>query len=130
MRRWLWVAVAGCALVVLALVVSFLVIADKEHFGWLVGSMFLPVITGNVFVGALLILVGVLKMPAVRKTWRGITLIVWALIALTSPLFGFLFLAPWGVLALMLPVVIAIFVTLFRLSAAQPGHSYPSSMSA
>ena len=113
MRRWLWVAVTGCALVVIALIVSALVIIDKETFGGLVGRYFLHTITSGVVVGAIVMLVGALKLPQ-RKTWRGITLIVWALIALTSPLFGLMFLLPWGVLALMLPVVIAIFITLFR----------------
>ena len=113
MRRWLWVAVTGCALVVIALIVSALVIIDKETFGGLVGRYFLQTITSGVLVGAILMLIGALNLPQ-RKTWRGITLIVWALIALTSPLFGIMFLLPWGVLALMLPVVIAIFITLFR----------------
>jgi hypothetical protein len=41
-----------------------------------------------------------------------VTLLLWALIALTSPAFGMLFLVPWGVLALTLPIVIAAFVSL------------------
>jgi hypothetical protein len=130
MRRWVWVATLGLVLVLIAFIVSALVIVDKERFGSLVGPAFLPAITVNVFVGGALMLLSVLMMPSVRRTWRGITLILWAVIALTSPVFGFLFLLPWGVLVLALTVVIPIFVTLFRLSAAGSPHSYPSSTSA
>jgi len=35
-------------------------------------------------------------------------------VALTSPAFGLMFLLPWGVLALSLPLVIAILMRLFR----------------
>lgn len=110
---WLYTAAAGCALVVLTQVVVALVILDKPRFGWLVGSQFLQVITVSIFIGAALVLVAAWKLPE-RKTWRGIVLMVWALIALTSPLFGILFLLPWGVLVLMLPVVVSILITLFR----------------
>lgn len=106
-------AIIGCALVVIAMIVSALVILDKEHFGWMVGSTFLPIITSGCLVGGLLVLVGTLKLPE-RWTWRGIVLLVWALIALTSPAFGFLFLLPWGVLVLMLPLVIPVLVQLYR----------------
>ncbi|HVG24877.1 MAG TPA: hypothetical protein VND45_12030 [Thermoanaerobaculia bacterium] len=112
-RRWLQLAAAGCAFVVLAMIVSALVLVDKTHFGWMVGTAFLGIITSGCIVGALLMLVSALMLPE-RKTWRGIVLIAWALIALTSPLFGFLFLVPWGVLVIMLAVVIPVFVTLFR----------------
>ena len=112
-------AAIGCGLVILAMAVSALVILDKARFGWLVGTWFLPVISSGCFVGAAMILVGVLKLPE-RWTWRGIVLLVWALIALTSPAFGFLFLLPWGVLVVTLPLVIPIFVTLFRATAPSP----------
>jgi hypothetical protein len=112
-------AAIGCGLVVLAMAVSALVLFDKPHFGWLVDTWFLPVITSGCIVGAVLMLIGVLKLPE-RWTWRGIVLLVWALIALTSPIFGFLFLAPWSVLVLMLPLVIPLFVTLFRATAPSP----------
>jgi hypothetical protein len=46
----------------------------------------------------------------VRKSWRGIALIVWGLVAATSPAFGLMFLVPWGLLAVTLPLVIAILV--------------------
>lgn len=92
---------------------------DKEHFGWMVGGMFLPTIVSGCFVGALLMLVGTLMLPE-RWTWRGIVLLVWALIALTSPGFGYLFLLPWGVLALLLPVVIPVFVQLYRAHSTVP----------
>lgn len=101
---------------VLALLASALVMFDKPHFGWMVGTWFLPVIGSGCIVGAVLMLIGTLMLPD-RWTWRGIVLLVWALIALTSPGFGYLFLLPWGVLALLLPVVIPVFVTLFRQGA-------------
>lgn len=103
----------GCALVVLAMLVSAAVILDKEHFGWMVGSPFLPIVASGCLVGGLLVLVGTLKLPE-RWTWRGLVLLAWALIALTSPAFGFLFLVPWGVLVLMLPLVIPVLVQLYR----------------
>jgi len=56
-------------------------------------------------VGAILLLIGTWMLP-LRKTWRGIVLFVWALIAITSPLFGWMFLFPWGLLALSLPLVV------------------------
>jgi hypothetical protein len=113
-RRWLILAAIGCVLVLLAMTVSALVMVDKETFGSLVGSMFLPVITSGVLVGSILLLVAAWKLPE-RKSWRGLTLIIWGLIALTSPAFGIMFLLPWSLLLLMLPFVIAAFVSLFRL---------------
>src|SRR5688572_1064947 len=98
-RRWLMIAAIGAALVVIAMVVVALVIADKEHFGWLVGSAFLPIITSGVLVGAAVLLIGAWNLPQ-RKTWRGYTLLAWGLIALTSPVFGIMFLLPWGLLVL------------------------------
>lgn len=103
-RRWLGLATAGVVLVTLALAVVLLVLADKPHFGWMVGTWFLPMLTGGLFVGAILLLIGAWKLPA-RTTWRGIVLFAWALVALTSPLFGLMFLLPWGLLALSLPLV-------------------------
>ena len=112
-RRWLNVVGIGVLLVVVAMIVSLLTLLDKEHFGFLVGPSFLMVITSGVFVGAVLVLIGAIAMPQ-RKTWRGIVLIVWALIAVTSPLFGFLFLLPWTVMTVMLPVVIVALIGLRR----------------
>ena len=108
---WLRLATLGVALVVIAMAVSFLVVADKETFGWLVGSAFLPVITAGVFVGGILVILSAWMLPE-RKTWRAIALIVWGLIALTSPAFGLMFLFPWGVLVLTLPVVIVALIGL------------------
>lgn len=113
---WLTVAIVGVVLVILAMLVVGLILIDKPRFGSLVGPSFLPVITSGLFIGAALTLLGALMLPA-RKTWRGITLIAWALIALTSPLFGFLFLIPWCVLVLMLPLVIVALVQLRRTMA-------------
>lgn len=117
-RASLLITTIGCALVVFAMIVVALVILDKEHFGWLVGSMFLAVITSGVIVGGLVVLVGAWNLPQ-RKSWRGITLILWGIIALSSPAFGLMFLLPWGVLVALLPVVIAALSTLFKESAAE-----------
>jgi hypothetical protein len=116
-RTWWRLATTGVVLVVLAMAVSALVVADKQRFGWLVGSAFLPVITSGVIVGSILLLIGAWKLPQ-RKTWRGIALILWGLIALTSPAFGIMFLLPWGVLALALPVIIVALVGLRRPATA------------
>ena len=112
-RRWLTVAAIGCVLIALAMLVVALVILDKPHFGGLVGSMFLQVITSGVMIGAIILLIATWKLPQ-RNTWRGYVLFAWGLIALTSPIFGIMFLLPWTVLVLMLPLIVAIFVTLFR----------------
>lgn len=112
-RTWLKVATIGCAMVVFAMIVVALVILDKEDFGWLVGSMFLPVIASGVIVGGLVVVVGAWNLPQ-RKSWRGITLLLWGFIAVTSPAFGLMFLLPWGALVVMLPVVIVALSTLFK----------------
>jgi len=112
-RGGLSLATAGVALITVAMIVAALVILDKEHFGWLVGPAFLPVMTSGVIAGSIVLLAGALMLPQ-RRSWRAIVLIVWALIALTSPLFGIVFLIPWGVLVLSLPVVIVALVGLYR----------------
>ena len=103
----------GVALITLTLVVVALVIFAKPQFQNLVGSWFLPIVTSGVLLGSILVIVAALALPE-RKTWRGIFLVVWGLIAVTSPLFGYMFLFPWGLLALTLPVVISILITLSR----------------
>ena len=112
-RIWLKVTAIGCGLVVLAMILTALVIFDKKHFGWMVGGTFLMVLTSAVIVGGIVMVIGAWMLPQ-RKSWRGITLIVWGLIALTSPAFGLMFLMPLGVLVLTLPVVISALITLFR----------------
>lgn len=113
-RRGAWIlAVTGVALATLALVVTGLVLFDKPHFGWLVGSWFLQAITSGVMVGAVLLFIGAFQLPN-RTSWRVLTLFAWAAVALLSPLFGLLFLLPWGLLLLSLPLVIAILRTLAR----------------
>src|ERR1700682_5539999 len=42
----------------LALAVLALAMADKTHFGWLIGSLFLEVITSGFMVGAIAVLLG------------------------------------------------------------------------
>jgi hypothetical protein len=111
-RTWLRAGVVGFVMVLLTLLTVALVILDKPHFGRLVNWAFLPVITSGVIVGGLILFVAALMQPE-RKTWRGITLIVWSLIAVTSPLFGIMFLLPWGLLAASTPLIIWIFRTLF-----------------
>jgi len=44
---------------------------------------------------------------------------VWALIALTSPAFGIMFLLPWGIVVVMLPLVIAVLLRQSRLGQAR-----------
>jgi hypothetical protein len=112
-RRWLWVAVTGFGLVIIGMIVVALVLVDKPLFGGLVGTWFAEIISGGVMAGSVVMLVGTAMLP-IRKSWRGYTLFFWALVAVTSPLFGFLFLLPWSVLVLTMPVVIAIFIKLFR----------------
>lgn len=112
-RTWLIVATAGLALALLALITTALVAFDKPHFGWLVGSGFLGIIMSGTMAGGLLLLIGAWKLPG-RASWRGITLIIWALTALTSPAFGIVFLLPWTALALTSPLVIAILARHFR----------------
>jgi hypothetical protein len=115
-RGWLIAAAIGVVMVTIALIVSALVTFDKPHFGFLVGTWFLAIIASGVIAGAILLLVAAFMLPD-RKNWRGITLIIWALIALTSPAFGIMFLLPWAVLAITLPVVIVILRALFRKSS-------------
>lgn len=112
-RGWLVLTTIGCVLIVFTMVVVALVIADKPRFGWLVGSMFLPIITSGVLVGSILLLIGAWNLPD-RKNWRGLTLLAWGVVALISPAFGFMFLLPWGLLALFVPLVAFILITLYR----------------
>jgi hypothetical protein len=112
-RRWLILATIGCAMVVVAMATVALVIIDKPLFGRLAGARFLEVITSGVMVGSVILLVGAWNLPE-RKSWRGVVLLVWGLVGITSPAFGIMFLLPWGLLALSLPLVVWILVTLFR----------------
>lgn len=112
-RGGLTLATIGVALIVIALITALLVLLDKKHFGWMVGTWFLPVMLSGVIAGSLALLGGALMLPG-KKRWQVIALIVWALIAATSPLFGWLFLLPWCLLAVTLPVVIVALVQLRR----------------
>jgi hypothetical protein len=106
-------ATIGCALVVIAMVAVALVLFDKPHFGFLVGTWFLEVVSCGVIVGGLVLLIAAWNLPE-RATWRGVVLFIWALVALTSPVFGIMFLLPWALLALTLPLIIRILMTLRR----------------
>ena len=112
-RRWLLLASAGVAFVILAMIAVALLLYDKPHFGWMMGPAFLGIIASGVIVGGAMVLVAALMLPE-RWTWRGIVLIAWGLIAAASPIFGYLFLAPWALLAVLLPVVIVILNRLYR----------------
>ena len=107
------VATAGVSLAVLAMLAIALVMFDKTHFGWMVGTWFLEIISAGMIVGGLVLVIGAFCLPE-RTSWRGILLILWGLGAIASPAFGLLFLLPWGVLALSLPVVVWVLRTLFR----------------
>jgi len=116
-RGWLTLTAIGCGLITLAMAVVALVLADKPHFGWLVDTWFLPVITSGVLAGSILLLIGAWNLPH-RGSWRNVTLLLWGLVALCSPAFGIMFLLPWGALLVTLPLVVAILVTLFRRARA------------
>jgi hypothetical protein len=111
-RGWLIAATIGVAMAALAMLTVALTMLDKPH-EWLVGTWFLPIISSGMMVGGLVLIVAALMLPE-RKTWRGITLILWGLIALTSPGFGWVFLFPWALLALTLPLVVVILRGFFR----------------
>ncbi|MGH9423605.1 MAG: hypothetical protein ACRD3J_26760 [Thermoanaerobaculia bacterium] len=112
-RGWLIVTTIGCALVCLAMLTIALTMLDKTHFGWMIGTYFLEIISSGMMVGSLILLIGVFGLPE-RWSWRGITLIVWGFIGFTSPAFGWLFLFPWLLLALSLPLVVTILIRFFR----------------
>jgi MFS family permease len=111
--RLLLAAMLGCTLVVIPLVIVALVVIDKGRFGGLVGSYFLQIVMSGIFFGALMLLVSAWSLHEARN-WRGRTLIAWALVALTSPAFGWMFIAPWMLLTLTVPVVISALVSLWR----------------
>jgi hypothetical protein len=102
-RGWLIMAWIGCIMVLIALLAVAAATFDKA----LVRSLFLLFVSGGVMAGGLIVFIAAWFLPE-RKTWRGITLMLWGLIAVTSPWFGLLFLLPWAVVAVALPLVIAI----------------------
>ncbi len=112
-RGWLVAATIGVAMAILTLLVLALTMLDKSHFGFLIGTWFLEIISAGMMVGGLILLISACLLPE-RKTWRGITLILWGLVAFTSPGFGIMFLFPWALLALTLPLVIVILLGFFR----------------
>ena len=122
-RRWLVLATIGCALIVVALIAVLLVTFDKPHFGWMVGTWFLEVITSGVLVGAVILLISAWNLP--DRTWRRWFLLIWSFIALTSPAFGFLVLFPWALLVVMLPVVIVILRGFYRGAGSQQALVQP-----
>jgi hypothetical protein len=111
-RRWILFAKVGLAWVIVAMIVVALVLLDKPHFGWMVGRYFSPIIASGVVAGSIMMLAGAWMLVPERKQWRGIVLLAWAFIGATSPIFGFLFLLPWSLLVVSLPLVIWILFTL------------------
>ncbi len=79
-RGWLIAATIGVALATLAMLTIALVMLDKTHFGWMVGTYFLEIISSGMIAGGLVLVIGAAFLPE-RKTWRGIVLLVWALVA-------------------------------------------------
>jgi hypothetical protein len=110
-RIWLKVTATGFVLALIALVTVALV--TMRTFEWVVGWAFLPVVTSGVIVGGVVMLVGSVRLPE-WKTWRGVTLIVWSLIAISSPLLGLMFLVPWALLLVTAPLIVWILRVLFR----------------
>jgi hypothetical protein len=119
-RGWLIAAWIGVVMVLIPMLIVAAVLIDKPHFGWMVQSLFLEFVSGGVMAGGLLVLIAAFFLPE-RKTWRGITLMVWGLIALTSPGFGLMFLLPWGLVAVGLPLVIAILRRQSRMTTPSVG---------
>jgi hypothetical protein len=117
-RGWVIAAWIGCVMVLIPMLIVAAVIIDKPHFGWMVQSLFLEFISGGVMVGGLLVFIAAWFLPE-RWRWRGITLMVWGLVALTSPAFGLMFLLPWGLIAVSLPLVIAILYRLKTTTSAK-----------
>ena len=110
-RIWLKIALAGFAIAFYGLIVTA-IITTKTNVGWLAWA-FVPGAATGVLAGGVIMLIGSIGAPE-RKTWRGMTLIVWSAIAVASPFAAFLVLVPWGVLAITSPLIIWIFVALFR----------------
>lgn len=110
-RIWLKVALAGFAIAFYGLIVTAVIIT-KTNLGWLAWA-FLPGAATGVLAGGVIMLVGSIGAPE-RKSWRGMALIAWSLIAVASPLAAFMVLVPWAVLAITSPLIIWIFVALFR----------------
>ncbi|SRR5258706_5825730 len=111
---WLIVSTIGVSLAILAMLAIALVMLDKKHFGWMIGTYFLEIISAGMMVGGFILFLSVWFLPE-RWSWRGITLLLWGLVALTSPAFGIMFLFPWAVLAVMLPLVVVILNRLYRM---------------
>src|SRR5207245_1479132 len=102
-RGWVIAAWIGCVMVLIPMLVVAAVLIGKVQ----VQSLFLEFVSGGVMAGGLLVFIAAWFLPE-RWSWRGITLMVWGLVALTSPAFGLMFLLPWGLIAASLPLVIAI----------------------
>jgi hypothetical protein len=118
-RRLLYVATAGVTLILLVFLMGALVLFDKEQFGWLVTWQFLPATSIAAMLGSLAIIVAVFMLPE-RATWAGRGVMLWALIGLVSPAFGFLFLAPWGLMLITAPLVIWALRSWFTSASALP----------
>ena len=116
-RRWLVVAWIGFALVLLGILIVCAAMLLKEQFKGIVGTAFLGTVLFLVLGGGLALLVTALMLPH-RKSWRALVIIAWSLIAISSPLMGWLFLMPWGLLLVTAPVVIVILLYWGRMPPA------------
>jgi uncharacterized membrane protein len=111
-RISLKIALAGFVLTCLGMIVTA-IITTRTNIAWLAWAFYPGAATG-VLAGGLVMLIGSIGAPE-RKSWRGMTLIAWSLLTVVSPLAGiYWYLVPWGILAITTPLVIWIFVTLFR----------------
>ncbi len=108
-RKWLVVASTGYALILLALLLVGVALLAKKQFGPpFLGSVGVLVLAGSV---ALESAMAALPFP---RTWRTWAVILWGFIAMTSPLFGVMFLLPWGFLLLTAPIICSVLLTWFR----------------
>lgn len=106
---WLIASTIGVALCALAMLAVGVATFRPE----IVGQWFLPIMAGGMVVGGFVLFVSAWFLPE-RKSWRGITLVLWGFVALTSPAFGWVFLYPWCLLALTLPLIVVILRKFFR----------------
>jgi hypothetical protein len=63
---WLITATVGASFSALAMVTIALVMLDKRHFGWMVGTWFLEVISAGMMVGGFILILGAWNLPSER----------------------------------------------------------------
>jgi hypothetical protein len=112
-RGWLFVLAFGCVLITLTLIIAALGVSRWSNPGWPSFALFVLVLISGVRAGSIAVLVGAGMLPE-RKSWRGVVLLAWGLVALAAPPFGIALLLQLSVLGLMLPLVIGIVLSLLR----------------